>query len=122
MSMKPVGHAEIRSLLRELARQRRALRRGDTAGLDTATERLTEICDRFDRHGPSRDGRMAELAEELRQEAGMALRETGAALAGLRDAQSLLSRATAVPTGATYGPQGQRRNLNDHPGRLERRT
>lgn len=110
---------ELRGLLRILAAQRRALRAGETETLAGLEPKLTALCDRLERQP---EGAERGLLEAVRHEAGQALHETLAALAGLRDAQALLAAARAARPDATYGPQGERVSLAGPAGRLERRA
>lgn len=115
----PPANGDLRGLLRTLAAQRRALRKGEIEALPALERKLTTLADRLEQNPGDAD---PDLAAALGDEARRALQETGAALAGLRDAQALLAAARAPRNDVTYGPQGEKRALTAPAGQLERRT
>lgn len=118
---------DLKRLAALLRQERAALMRGDYARLDALVPRKTALLERLEKVAPPPVGQagrqaMHALATEIRTNAERNARLFQAAIAGIRDARTLLARARDGGRGQTYGRNGARATLEPPAGSLHRRA
>jgi len=113
---------DLRRLAALLEQERAALARGDLTRLEQLAARKEALLDRIEGGDLPETPVDRALAQQIQAGAQRNAQLFQAAIAGIRDARTLLARARETGRGQTYGRNGTRARLDPPPGTLHRRA